>query len=76
MNKLEIKIYGIHDAASLVEEAIKTQGDITLYRGKYAIDAKSLMGVMAIDISQGVTIEYPSDAIQFENFIKKFEIKK
>jgi phosphotransferase system HPr-like phosphotransfer protein len=76
MKRIEVKICGIHDAALLVENAMKTEGDVTLYRGRYAIDAKSLMGVMAIDASQGVIIEYPNDVTKFEDFIKQFEIKR
>ena len=69
-----IKIHGITDVTKLAQEAYKVDGDICLKKGKYVVDGKSLMGIMSIDVSTGVTIEYPEDAIEFEDFISHFEI--
>lgn len=76
MKQKIIKITGIYEATQLVEEAMRVDGDVTVLRGKYAIDAKSFMGIMAIGISEGAIIEYPEDAIEFENFIEQFETNK
>lgn len=70
-----IKITGITDASNLVKNASNVEGEITLRKGRYAIDCKSIMGIFSIDISTGVTVEYPEDAIEFENFISQFEVK-
>lgn len=70
-----IKISGITDATNLVKEASKVDGDVSAKKGRYIIDCKSIMGVMSINISTGVLIEYPADAIEFEKFISQFEEK-
>ncbi len=67
-----IKIYGLADVTNFIQEATRVEGDVTLKRGKYVIDGKSLMGIMSIDVSQGVTVEYPSDAIEFDTFLNQF----
>lgn len=71
-----IKITGIYEASKLVEEAMKVDGEVTVKRGKYAIDAKSFMGIMAIGIAEGAVIEYPETATDFENFLNQFETNK
>lgn len=70
-----IKISGIADVTKLAQEAHCVDGDIYVKKGVYCIDGKSLMGLFSIDMSGGATIIYPSDAIEFENYIKQFEVK-
>lgn len=68
-----IKMNNVTDVMNFVKEASKIEGDITVLKGRYIIDGKSIMGVMSIDMSTGMTVEYPADAIDFENFISQFE---
>ena len=69
-----IKINSLTDLAKFVKEASKVNGDVLIYRGKYCIDGKSMLGIMSIDISDRCKIEYPEEAIEFEKYIKQFEI--
>lgn len=68
-----IKMNSVTDVMNFVKEASKIEGDVTVLKGRYIIDGKSIMGVMSIDMSTGMTVEYPADAINFENFISQFE---
>ena len=68
-----IKMNSVTDVMNFVKEASKIEGDVTVLKGRYIIDGKSIMGVMSIDMSTGMTVEYPADAIDFENFISQFE---
>lgn len=68
-----IKMNSITDVMNFVKEASKIEGDVTVLKGRYTIDGKSVMGVMSIDMSTGMTVEYPADAVDFENFISQFE---
>ena len=68
-----IKMNNVTDVMNFVKEASKIEGDVTVLKGRYIIDGKSIMGVMSIDMSTGMTVEYPTDAIDFENFISQFE---
>lgn len=69
-----IKINSLTDLAKFVKEASKVNGDVLIYRGKYCIDGKSMLGTMTIDISDKCKIEYPKNAIDFEKYIKQFEV--
>lgn len=68
-----IKMNSVTNVMNFVKEASKIEGDVTVLKGRYTIDGKSVMGVMSIDMSTGMTVEYPADAVDFENFISQFE---
>lgn len=72
MKELSIKVSGIHDICRLTAAAQLVDGDVTIKRGRHAIDAKSVMGAFSIDMSDGVTIQYPASASDFENFLQEF----
>lgn len=74
MKNIKIAMNGINDLTELVKNALKVDSDIMITKGRFTIDAKSIMGVMSIDMSTGVTVEYPEDAADFENFIKEFAV--
>lgn len=71
--KRVIKMSQIKDATDLVQRATMVDGDVIITKGKYSIDAKSIMGIFSLDLTAGVIIEYPDDATAFDDFIKVFE---
>lgn len=75
MKTLVIKISVFTDYMLLVNEASKVDGDVTLSKGRYSVDAKSLPGVFSLDLSEGATIEYPENAFEFDQFLFKYKIK-
>lgn len=74
MKSMFVKINGFKDISDVIKQATLVDGDVTYKKGKYVVDGKSTLGVMSLDLSTGVTIEYPEDAEVFENFIKQFEV--
>ena len=70
-----IKISAFTEYMLLVTEASKVDGDVTLSKGRYSVDAKSLPGVFSLDLSEGATIEYPENAFAFDQFLFKYKIK-
>lgn len=75
MKRMFIKMEMINEVNSLWKKAKEVKGDVILKRGKFSVDAKSILGIMAINIQEGVTIEYPEDAVNFEKYIRDFEIE-
>lgn len=69
-----IKIEGLEDISNFYVEASKVDGEVTCRRGRYTVDGKSLLGMIAIDPSMGILVTYPKDAKDFENFISRFAI--
>ena len=73
MKSLHIKINNISDVATFVRNASDVYGDVLIKKGKFVIDGKSLMGMFSLDLSTGVTVEYPEDATNFEDYINTFK---
>ena len=67
--KRQIKVNAISDATKIVQMAANVNGDVIITKGKYSIDAKSIMGIFSIDLSQGAVIEYPDDAAELDAFM-------
>lgn len=74
MRKRSIRMNQLTDIYEFVNRASKVDGDIYLSRGAYVVDAKSLLGVFSIDMSQAATLSYPEDATEFEEYVAKFTV--
>lgn len=70
-----IKIERIDDIKTFIKLASRINGDINVSKGIYIVDGKSAMGLMSIDLSGGVRVEYMEDDSEsvkdFENFLNK-----
>lgn len=67
-----VKINGINELKSFIDNTTNVDGDVVCKRGKFIIDGKSIMGLMSIDIADGFTVEYPDDAVEFDKFLESF----
>ncbi len=55
-----------------VNAASKCDFDIDVAANtRYYIDAKSILGVMALDLSKPITLYYDGYNVEFEEFLKK-----
>ena len=68
MNELS-KIYMFADLA------LRTQTQVLVRRGVFCVDGSSVLGLLAINMSEGAIVEYDASAVEFENFISQFEIE-
>lgn len=76
MEQMVISIKGLNDVYTFVSRAQSVDGDVTVTRGRYTIDGKSVMGVFSIDMSQSVTVTYPATAEEFKTFILQFKVDR
>ena len=58
MNKRQIKVTRVEDAKELVSTASRCSFDVDVYYNRMVVDAKSILGVMSLDLSQPWTVEY------------------
>ena len=72
MKQMVIAIQGLHDVYDFIKEASKVDGDVIIKKGKFAVDAKSFLGVLSLDVSQNVIVVYPTTAEVFEKYISQF----
>lgn len=73
MDKKRIHIHLFATAKKFIEIAQKQESEIYLEKGLYRVNAKSIMGILSIDASEGeVFISYDKDKVS-EDFIKFVE---
>ena len=65
----------VADITRFAEEAHKVAGDVIVRRGKFVVDGKSIMGIISINPSEGVTVEYPEDETAFGEFLATLDRK-
>lgn len=71
MNKKFIMLNGVEDAKNFVRIANKCECDIDVYYNRMIIDAKSILGVLSLDLSQVLTVEYAGSQPELEAFLEE-----
>ena len=61
MTKTTIKLSAIEDVKNFSASVMLCEYDVDLISGRYAIDAKSIMGIFSLDLSKPLTLEAHSD---------------
>ncbi len=61
MTEFNVKITTINDVKTFVNTVAKYDYDIDLISGRYAIDAKSIMGIFSIDLSKDILLKAHTD---------------
>lgn len=75
MKSLTIKLNTIADVKEFVNIVAKYDFDVDLISGRYAIDAKSIMGIFSLDISKPIRLDAHTDnADAFIAEVNKFLI--
>ena len=76
MKEFTVKITTIDDVKKFVSTVIKFDYEIDLVSGRYAIDAKSIMGIFSLDLSKPIELHAHTDnAKEFLDAIGKFIVK-
>lgn len=71
MKKTEIVLSNVKDVRDFVNMVILIGYDVDLMQGKYVIDAKSVMGIFALDLMTPITVIAHSE--NTEDFFEKLE---
>ncbi len=76
MKEFMVKIETIDDVKKFVSTVMGFNYDIDLISGRYAIDAKSIMGIFSIDLSKELKlVAHTDDTAELEKAIEKFIVK-
>lgn len=77
MQTVTIMLNSINDVKAFVNTVNKYDFDVDLISGRYAIDAKSIMGIFSLDLSKEIRVEaHTNDAGAFFDEIKGFVVTK
>lgn len=73
MNKAKVMLGTINDVKNFVSVVTQCDYDVDLISGRYAVDAKSIMGIFSLDLSKPIDLEaHTDDASAFFAQIKQF----
>ena len=61
MTKTTVFLQAINDVKEFVNIVMKYDFDIDLVSGRYAIDAKSIMGIFSLDLSKPIDLNIHSE---------------
>ncbi len=76
MTTAKININTINDVKDFVSIVSKCDYDVDIISGRYAIDAKSIMGIFSLDLSKELTLNIHSDSCgDFLDEIARFIVK-
>ncbi len=76
MTKTTIYLQAINDVKDFVAIVMHYDFDIDLVSGRYAVDAKSIMGIFSLDLSKPIQLNaHTDDAELFLKDIEKFIVK-
>ena len=76
MRTCNIMLNTINDVKGFVNIVCKYDFDVDLISGRYAIDAKSIMGIFSLDLSKPITLEAHTDGpSKFFEEIKPFVVE-
>lgn len=76
MVKTTIMLATINDVKSFVSEVTKCDYEVDLLSGRYAVDAKSIMGIFSLDLSKKIVLEaYTDDASELFENIKQYIVE-
>ena len=73
MRETKIKL-GVDDVIDFVKAATECDFDLDLNYNRILIDAKSILGVMGMDLNNILTVRCYGESLQFENFLQKYAV--
>ena len=76
MKQKKIMLPTIEDAKAFVAAAAKCDFDIDVFYNRVAIDAKSILGVLSLDLRKVLTVRYSGQNQEFEMFLEEKDAKK
>ena len=71
MKSVTILLNTINDVKVFVNMVSKYDLDVDLISGRYAVDAKSIMGIFSLDLSKPIKVEIHSD--NCEKFLEEIK---
>ena len=76
MKEKKIMLPSVEEAKHFVAEATKCDFDIDVYYNRVVIDAKSILGVLRLDLRNVLTVQYDGENEAFEAFLEKMAVKR
>ena len=74
MLEKKIRLNAVNDVTEFVRAAEKCQYDVDVFYNRMTIDAKSILGVMSMDLTKILTVKYAKEDRSIERVLNKFAV--
>jgi len=64
------------DVQAFVETLVGLEGDFDFISGNYILDARSMMGIFSLDLSQPIQLKIYNDSKENLDALEKFMVEK
>lgn len=71
MKQRRILLPTIQEAKDFVAAAARCEFDVDVHYNRVVIDAKSILGVLSLDLTRVLTVEYNGEDEAFEEFLNE-----
>ena len=72
MKESKIKLNEVHQVKEFVAAAGKCDFDIDIFYNRIVIDAKSLLGILSMDLTQILTVKCHGENVEFDKMLQKY----
>ena len=69
MREKKIMLPTMAEAKRFVDEATRCDFDIDVFYNRVTIDAKSILGVLSLDLTRVLTVQYNGEDERFEDYL-------
>jgi len=76
MKQRKIRLSSISEAKDFVSKAVNCAFDINIFYNRVIIDAKSILGVLSLDLRHVLTVEYDGENRDLEDFLDEHDASK
>ena len=74
MLETKIRLEAIDDVREFVQAATRCNFDVDISYNRMVIDAKSILGVMSLDRTKDLKVQYHTEDSEFEKVLSKFTV--
>lgn len=74
MQERRIKLNATEDVKEFVNSANRCEFDVDVFYNRILIDAKSILGVLSMDLNKVLTVKYHGENGDFERMLAKFAV--
>lgn len=74
MQERKIKLTELQDVKDFVTAASECDFDIDIFYNRVTVDAKSILGVLSMDLTRDLTVQYFGENSSFENVLSKYAV--
>lgn len=74
MQQRKIKLTELQDVKDFVRAAEKCDFEIDIFYNRITIDAKSILGILSMDLTHDLTVQYFGENTGFEDVLSKYAV--